>query len=629
MAQCARKSLASGVTTLAIPLLVLGVSILLAASLYAHFLRVHRFLWDDPIHDRNSHYLYSLRLAREAHDGDLVAVLRDLNQAHIWPPLHGVLAAGVLLIGGADYRLAVLPSLAAWVATIVLAFLVGRRAAASNRTFTGLIAAVFVAASPAHRAFATDIMLESVGACLTLAALYFYLAAVQAPTHPSRAGRRLALTLTALFFEKYNYWALIVFALLLNEAAGRRGELLAYSRSRWSSVNWRPWLIGQLRRPSTWLIGGLLAAMVGVCLYGDQPLMLGSWSVSVYPPKNLLSVVSLVVLARLVWWWRQRGRDQIARLGPCLRAVVCWHAWPITVWTLLPGHLGGLLWYLGPANADPDQGFSVLGGLQDYSRWLIEDYHPAAALAVVAGALCLLGLFLRRGCARGGGAVLALTAVSAALTVLHPNHKARCLHSWIAALWITGGLGLAALLDRFPTVRGRSLRPLVAVALLAALVVGQSPALWVPGHAQEAGPCPQHTSLLDVTDSYLPDVMTSKHATVLAAVPVRVLTQWALLERNGKQHLEEHWYGFADDPEEQEKRFRRWLDSTDCETLIAIDPLPGKPLWQAGAECDRIGGLGEALAAQHVFRLVREQRFPDVRFRVRVFRNEERRLTRQ
>jgi hypothetical protein len=596
--------------------------------LYLHFLGGHRHLWDDPIHDRNSHYLFSLRLAQEARAGDVVAVVRDINQAYIWPPLHGIVAGAVLLIGGPDYRLAVLPSLAAWVATIVLAFLVGRRAAVSHRTFTGLIATLFVAASPAHRAFATDIMLEGLGACLTLLALYFYLAAVQSPASPAAAGRRLALALTALFFEKYNYWALIVFALLLNEAAGRRPELLAWSRSLLSAAKWRPCLARQLRRPANWLIGGLLAAMAGVWLYGDQPLILGSWSISAYPPKNLLSAVSLVVLARLVWWWRRAGREQAARLGPCLRAVVSWHLWPVAVWTLFPGHLGGLLWYLGPANGGPQQSFSALGGLFDYSRWLAEDYHPDAILAIVAAALALLGLFLRRNCARGGGAVLVLTVVSAVLAVLHPNHKARCLHSWIVALWITGGLGLAALLNLFPTMAGRSLRPLLAVMLVVALFVGQSPALWVPGHAQEAGLHSDHTSLLDVTDSYLPDVLTSKHATVLAAVPVRTLTQWALLERNGKRRLEEHWYGFADDLEEQEERFRRWLDCTDCDTIIWVDALRGKRLWEGGPECDRVGELSEPLSSQHAFRLVREQCFPDVRFRVRVFRNDELRLSR-
>ena len=38
---------------------------------------------------------------------------------------------------------------------------------------------MFILASPAHRAFGTDIMLESLGGCLSIMVLYFYLAAVQ------------------------------------------------------------------------------------------------------------------------------------------------------------------------------------------------------------------------------------------------------------------------------------------------------------------------------------------------------------------------------------------------------------------------------------------------------------------
>jgi len=47
----------------------------------------------------------------------------------VWGPLHMTLAAVALLVGGFDYRIAVLPSLAGWIATAIFAFLAARRAA--------------------------------------------------------------------------------------------------------------------------------------------------------------------------------------------------------------------------------------------------------------------------------------------------------------------------------------------------------------------------------------------------------------------------------------------------------------------------------------------------------------------
>jgi hypothetical protein len=607
-------------TSLATPVLILTTAVVLAAGLYTAFLRVHRALWNNPIHDRNSHYLQSLRLADDIRHGNAVQLLIDLNQASVWPPLHGVLAAGVLLIGGSDYRLAVLPSLAGWVATIVLAFLVGRRATASGGTFAGLVAAVFVAASPGHRAFATDVMLESVGAGLTLAVLYFYLAAVQEPAHPAAAGRRLALALTALFLLKYNYWALVVFALVLNEAILQRRELASALRPLFSLSRLRCWCAAQRHRPSSWILAGLVGLIAVVAIWGRQPLVLGSLSVSLYPPNNLLTAVAFVLVLRLWTWWRRTGRDLTARLDPRLHALIVWHAWPAAIWLLLPGHLGGFLWYLSPANADPEHHFSALAALRGYSRWLTEDYHADVALTVVAGMLSLLGLLFARRCARGGGAVLALTVLAAVLTVLHPNHKARCLHSWIAAVWISGGMGLAALVDCVAALRLSLLRPLVAAAVVTQLVVAQGPALWQPGHSLEAGPRPDHPTLLDVTDSYVPDVLASRRATVLAAVPVRTLTQWTILERVGADRLEEHWYGFGGDGTDDGERFRNWIESTACDTIVAVDALPGKPLWEGGPECQRVAHLIDLLPSQDVFHLSREQHFPQLRFRVQVWR---------
>src|SRR5262249_40396445 len=151
---------------------VIGTTLVLAGQLYGHFLATHRHLWDSGTHDRNAHYLYVLRLATDVRQGEVLRLLEDLNSTRVWPPLQGVVGAAVLLVGGLDYRLAVLPSLAGWVATVVFGFLCARRAVRHGGNLAGFVAAVFILASPGHRAFATDVMLESLGAGLTLAVLY-------------------------------------------------------------------------------------------------------------------------------------------------------------------------------------------------------------------------------------------------------------------------------------------------------------------------------------------------------------------------------------------------------------------------------------------------------------------------
>src|SRR5437016_5697519 len=135
------------------PLLVACAGIVLALLAYSRFLEVAPHLWTSGIHDRNAHYWLGLGFALDFRHLDLVHFMGDLHAARVWTPLHALLVGLVLGVGGPDYRLAVLPSLVAWVGTAVFAFLIARRAVSRGGDLAGLAAAAFVLASPAHQAF--------------------------------------------------------------------------------------------------------------------------------------------------------------------------------------------------------------------------------------------------------------------------------------------------------------------------------------------------------------------------------------------------------------------------------------------------------------------------------------------
>ena len=151
----------------------------------------------------------------------------------MWPPLHGLVLAAVLLIGGIDHRLGIVPSLIGWTLTITLVGVIARdmleqRARNGEQGDRALgiaaaaIAVTLAIASPAFRLLAADVMLECLGAALTAAALWAYGRAMRGTGAPdvgddaASRWRVLALVLTALFFEKSNYWGLTAAALTLN-----------------------------------------------------------------------------------------------------------------------------------------------------------------------------------------------------------------------------------------------------------------------------------------------------------------------------------------------------------------------------------------------------------------------------
>ena len=70
-------------------------------------------LWHGYYHDRNGHYGFGQDLALAVRSGDPVWFFAEILKAQIWPPFHGLVLAAVLLIGGIDHRLGIVPVLSA------------------------------------------------------------------------------------------------------------------------------------------------------------------------------------------------------------------------------------------------------------------------------------------------------------------------------------------------------------------------------------------------------------------------------------------------------------------------------------------------------------------------------------
>ncbi|HEY1343168.1 MAG TPA: glycosyltransferase family 39 protein [Bryobacteraceae bacterium] len=606
-----------------LPTVLLLSALLLAGWLYVHFLEVHRHLWYNPYHDRSVHYLNSLKLATDLRNGHVLQLLHDVNEARVWPPLHSALVAGVLLLGGLDYRLAVLPSLAAWVATLLLGFLTARRAAPRGGNLAGLIAALFLAASPAHRAYATDIMLESLGAALSLLCLYCYLLTVQGHADETWKGRCLGIALLVLFLEKYNYWLLVVLALLVTEGVTRSRVYARTVRDVLEGIDWRRWASAQLRHPLNWAAAAVLLISAYVFVHGEQPFRVAGRSIALYPPHNLIHIAYVLMFLRLAPWWWRRGRLLVRQLDGRLRQVVLWHVCPVAVWFLLPKHLSYFVWYLSLADRAPHQHMDLLGGVRDYAGWFVQDYHLGLTCALAAAALFLAGLTTWRRLRPGGVAVLALVVLAAVLTPTHPNHKARMLHSWVPAVWVTAGLGAAALIHSRAAARWPRLRPWLTGAAVAGVAAIQYPALIAVGHAGEGGPHSEQRSMRDVTDAYLPDLDGAGRSLLLTTMPLKPMAQWTYLERRGGfDGLEERWYGFGNAGEANRRGFADWLRTTDCDTVIFCETTIDRDKVDSGPECAIHAELKDVLPTQTRFRLVVQRDLPHHACRVQIWRRD-------
>jgi hypothetical protein len=548
----------------------------LAAWLYGDFVGSAHLLWRDLDHDRNGHFQFGLNMALDLARGDVAAFVSDLNRATVWPPLHGLVLALVLLVGGIDMRLAVLPSLAGWVVTVVATALVARRLVGQRTegNVAAAVALIFVAASPSLRDYALDSMLESLGAALTAVALYLYLRAKAEPAERWPAGRwwrGFALVLTLLFFEKANYWGLLIGGIVVAEVAADPAAALAAVRTIAARLGTRAFWAAQARAPLTWVFIALVAVVVTISLRGPTAIMLFGRRVSFYPPENLTTAAFWAVFLRALQLWRaspaSRAQPQ-AHPSP-LRTLLAWHGLPVAVWFLLPHKLSTFLWYAGPANG-PTGSFDPFAGVMRYVDWAAHEYHATPAAAAAALALAAVALARLRRLAPGGGAVAAVLAVSLLGASVHPNQKARFLESWVPTLWMLAGAGGGVITAALPAALGRW-RHAIAAAGLIALGWWHVPALTRSWQATPwAGPA--DASDLDVAALYLDRLPADRPAALVSTIGGQAFFGWSYAVRFGDRRRLDLFTIF-----EPTNRARlradaaSWASATPADVAVVVD----------------------------------------------------------
>jgi hypothetical protein len=593
------------------PVLVVLVAFGAAVVEYGRFLENPRHLWTGVIHDRNTHYQTALSLAVDLRQGDLLHFLHDIDAARVWPPLHGFLAAVVMTVGGTDYRLAVLPNLLAWVGTVLLGFLTARRATSRGGTLAGCMAALLILTSTSHRAFAADVMLESLGACLSLLVLYLYLVTLQSTSRS--AGRWLAVSLTALFLAKFNYWLLLVLALTAAELTTRPRVYRQLLLDGLRAIDWPNTLRAELRQPLNYVLLVMLGLIAAINLSGGLTGTIGAHTLRLRAPTNLATAAYGVVLFRLALLWRRHRATVLAHLDERAQPLFAWHFWPTALWLLLPKRLTYFLWYLSPAQAGEHPQHGLEQSVRFYWSCLTEDYVRGPVLAILLFILIGVAAVSIRKLRPGSRGLLCLLLIATALTLHHTNRKSRFLHSWIAAGWVLAGVGAARLVHGRLTRRIPAARPWLATAAVGGLAAVCLPQLAVAARVPEGGVKPERVCVLELTDAFLPEIEHSQRTAILSTMPMKFLSEWTCLERYQRRvAVETDVKDLEQSLGAERQAFDRWLATTSADSIVFIDIARTSPLFEEVPVCATYEPLREWLASQTRFPAVRRWRFPQI-----------------
>lgn len=569
----------------------------LAAGLYAKCLPHTRFLFDELGADRNAHLLLGMQLANDIRMGEFLQWFSDFNSAKLWPPLHAFILSVVLLVGGLNVQLGLVPSLLAWAGSVVIIYLLARRLAPRRSELAGLLGALLFATSPAHAVFSTDIMLESLGTFLTLFALLCYVIWRQDDSILNL--RSLGCAITALLLCKYNYYTLTVLGILAGDmlTAGRARldalrPLLAWSTSREAIKR-------QLIHPLNYLFVFFFLGAVAILVTGGGAFDLMGTRVSLTTPHNLLQCMVLVFLLRVLVCYRRHRKLLRMMIPKGLLTILGWHVFPAAIWFALPKRLGGFLSYITSQNT-PGIRIAPLDAIQYYVQPIAIDYHAHAVIAVVVLACTLLAV---RPWPRPTSAIVSVgvfVSVTAMLTVLHPHVGSRFLHTWLPAAWALVPAGLMRVGTSWPMTR------LIFIGASLGLVAG------LPVFAKPpAGLAPweKNQSTLEITDAYLHELSDVQRVAMFSTVSIRHQLAWTYLARypnNPRPYV--MLDKFSHDASQNQQRFAAWLQKTDAELVVFID-IPIEKSYYFGRYA-HYAQYRTLLADQAVFRIAKRFSVP-------------------
>jgi len=585
-------------------IIMLAFCVLAAGLLYHDFLSHPRGIWTTLMHDRNGHYGYGLDMALALEKGSVGQFFAQLEKGKVWPPLHGLLVAVTQVCSGNDWRAAVLPSLTGWLMMLWCVWYTAQKIAAPTGLGweAGVIGCVFAVLSPGGRLYATDIMLESLGGGLTMLVLACYARAAEERDSP-RCWRALGLAMTALFFEKYNYWMIVTAALVLAES----GTWIAIARGWLRATDIGKFCRAQLREPLNWLFVFLAGAVYWLFARGPTVFMVAGHRLSLYPPHNVVTVAYAVLFLRVALaikrsGWKPRNAQE--------QMLFRWHVLPLSISFLLPQRLSVFIGFLSPTNNDVGtRDFRTT--LSYYSHAFAADYHPSAAFAILALVLALVAVARFKSLGPAARAVILCMLIGAALNILHPNQKSRFLHSWIPAVWTASGLGAAILLQRVPR------RSIVAAAGIAALAFTGGRAMVAEAEATQSP-----RSMLDMSDEWLADTDGAQQVAFFSTQPSRPFMEWTFLaDHHAREQFE--WPAWQDKKSDSELRasFEQWIALTKADAIVFLEVSPESPEFRDILDQTALrGAMHTLLGKQTRFKQTKRIGYPEYGCMVTVWR---------
>jgi hypothetical protein len=402
--------------------------------------------WDQAAHALEGWDVYAALRA-----GRIDRAVWELWSQGVWPFLHSLVLVPFYALRGPEFASAIEASRAAFL-------LVGAAGAFFlARLFPGFFAIpivaflAFLSTSRLYAAYSGMAMLEIFGA---LAALIVFLAGQEySRRNTASAARFFAISLTALFFTKFNYFFLVAVPILVFEIV-RASTGTPFRRTMETALAGTRRALGN--KTGKAVLAGLLF-FGAVRATGGFDLVLFGHEISVHGVGGGGYVIVYLILWK-VWDLHRRGRidwDALCARDPRIRPLLVYFFVPVAVWFAIPipNHLRDFVGFLVNRRTEGREG---LAGLAYYIDVLAHDYFWNGWVLAISAALFAASVVRFRS-RPWAVRLLACTApIQLAMIFFHPMREERFLFLAPLSIWLVAAYEIGRALSGSPALRAAS-----------------------------------------------------------------------------------------------------------------------------------------------------------------------------
>ena len=264
--------------------------------------------------------------------GRIPELLWDLWLQGYWPPALSIYQIPFYFMLGGGIASGLRSALIAFVLAGLTGCVVLWRQWKASALLPGSVFLALLMSSPYLLAYASVTMTEMLGALVQLVVLLTYANYREKPS--SSTARLFAVSLTVLFFTKYNYFFLLIAPLAIYECFDRTSRWTGRDRVTW----FRAWGRRAMSSPTVLLLALFTCGLFIIVRTGGFDFRLLGQRISVHTIGNGGHVVLYLLLARL-WYQHRRGRidwNRLTSADPRVRPLLIWFVVPVTIWLASP-----------------------------------------------------------------------------------------------------------------------------------------------------------------------------------------------------------------------------------------------------------------------------------------------------